>query len=147
LCVRVLLSSNEPAFHFSGVETGSMHQHEPSHLWAVFLAGGDGVWLRKLTRKIAGDSRPKQFCNLLGPSSLMAETLRERRSDHSPRTTTVRCSRNRGGNRSLGILETLQADPDAVVRSSHAITITLMRARSVLRFGLRRTWLCASRRQ
>jgi mannose-1-phosphate guanylyltransferase len=30
------------------------------------LAGGDGTRLQNLTRKIAGDSRPKQFCSITG---------------------------------------------------------------------------------
>jgi mannose-1-phosphate guanylyltransferase len=45
-----------------------------SHLWAVLLAGGDGVRLRVLTRRIAGDSRPKQFCRIIGEQSLFRET-------------------------------------------------------------------------
>lgn len=44
------------------------------HPWAVFLAGGDGTRLRSLTSKIAGDSRPKQFCRILGDKSLMSQT-------------------------------------------------------------------------
>jgi mannose-1-phosphate guanylyltransferase len=44
------------------------------HLWAVLLAGGDGVRLRGLTRRIAGDSRPKQFCRIIGEQSLFSET-------------------------------------------------------------------------
>ena len=45
-----------------------------SHLWAVLLAGGDGVRLRDLTRRIAGDSRPKQFCRIIGGQSLFRQT-------------------------------------------------------------------------
>lgn len=45
-----------------------------SHAWAVLLAGGDGVRLRDLTRRIAGDSRPKQFCRLIGEQSLFRQT-------------------------------------------------------------------------
>src|SRR5580692_9854212 len=45
-----------------------------SHLWSVLLAGGDGVRLRDLTRRIAGDSRPKQFCRIVGEQSLFRET-------------------------------------------------------------------------
>src|SRR5580698_4172540 len=45
-----------------------------SHLWAVLLAGGDGVRLRDLTRRIAGDSRPKQFCRIIGGQSLLRQT-------------------------------------------------------------------------
>jgi mannose-1-phosphate guanylyltransferase len=45
-----------------------------SHLWAALLAGGDGVRLRDLTRRIAGDSRPKQFCRIIGEQSLFQQT-------------------------------------------------------------------------
>jgi mannose-1-phosphate guanylyltransferase len=44
------------------------------HLWAVLLAGGDGVRLRDLTQRIAGDSRPKQFCRIIGEQSLFRQT-------------------------------------------------------------------------
>jgi mannose-1-phosphate guanylyltransferase len=42
--------------------------------WAVILAGGDGARLKSLTRKIAGDERPKQFCAVLGQKTLLEET-------------------------------------------------------------------------
>jgi len=44
------------------------------HEWAVILAGGDGTRLRSLTRRIAGDERPKQFCPVLGRATLLEET-------------------------------------------------------------------------
>jgi mannose-1-phosphate guanylyltransferase len=44
------------------------------HRWAVMLAGGDGTRLENLTLKIAGDSRPKQFCSIIGEESLLAQT-------------------------------------------------------------------------
>src|SRR5258708_24370376 len=44
------------------------------HHWAVLLAGGDGTRLQSLTFKIAGDSRPKQFCSFFGGESLLAQT-------------------------------------------------------------------------
>ena len=44
------------------------------HCWAVLLAGGDGTRLQNLTLKIAGDSRPKQFCSIFGGESLLAQT-------------------------------------------------------------------------
>src|SRR5213080_5129751 len=43
---------------------------------AVVLAGGDGTRLRSLTRQLAGDDRPKQFCHLLGAETLLAATRR-----------------------------------------------------------------------
>jgi mannose-1-phosphate guanylyltransferase len=45
-------------------------------LWGIVLAGGDGVRLRSLTRWVAGDGRPKQFCDLTGRGSLLQETVR-----------------------------------------------------------------------
>lgn len=43
--------------------------------WAIVLAGGDGVRLRPLTRRIAGDERPKQFCRILGRATILEQTL------------------------------------------------------------------------
>jgi mannose-1-phosphate guanylyltransferase len=48
-----------------------------THRWAVVLAGGDGTRLQELTYRIAGDARPKQFCNFFGGKSLLGHT-RER---------------------------------------------------------------------
>ncbi len=45
--------------------------------YAVILAGGEGTRLRSLTRLIAGDERPKQFCEILGSTTLLDRT-RER---------------------------------------------------------------------
>ena len=44
------------------------------HEWGVILAGGDGTRLKSLTRQIAGDERPKQFCPVLGKGTLLEET-------------------------------------------------------------------------
>jgi mannose-1-phosphate guanylyltransferase len=44
--------------------------------WAVILAGGDGTRLKSLTRRIAGDERPKQFCSVLGHGTLLEDTQR-----------------------------------------------------------------------
>jgi len=46
----------------------------PGHLWAVVLAGGDGIRLRDLTVRIVGDDRPKQFCPIVGAESLLRQT-------------------------------------------------------------------------
>jgi len=42
--------------------------------WSVILAGGEGTRLRPLTRFVAPDNRPKQFCTLIGEKSLLANT-------------------------------------------------------------------------
>jgi mannose-1-phosphate guanylyltransferase len=41
----------------------------------MILAGGDGTRLKPLTRLIAGDERPKQFCAFLGQEPLLLRTL------------------------------------------------------------------------
>lgn len=45
-------------------------------LWAVILAGGDGKRLLPLTSRLAGDTRPKQFCAVLGGETLLDCTRR-----------------------------------------------------------------------
>jgi len=47
------------------------------HTWAVVLAGGDGTRLKEMTHQIAGDWRPKQFCEFFEGKSLLNHT-RER---------------------------------------------------------------------
>ena len=47
-----------------------------THRWALILAGGDGKRLLPLTRRIAGDDRPKQFCAVLGAETLLYQTQR-----------------------------------------------------------------------
>ena len=44
-------------------------------LWAIVLAGGEGVRLRPLTRHLHGEDRPKQYATLLGKRSLLRQTL------------------------------------------------------------------------
>jgi len=52
--------------------------------WAVILAGGDGTRLKSLTRRIAGDERPKQFCTVLGPRTLLEETQERAALEFAP---------------------------------------------------------------
>jgi mannose-1-phosphate guanylyltransferase len=53
-----------------------MHMNDGSQRWALILAGGEGVRLRSLTRAIAGDERPKQFCAVLGRETMLERTRR-----------------------------------------------------------------------
>lgn len=43
--------------------------------WAIVLAGGEGVRLRTLTRRVCGDERPKQYAALIDSRSLLRQTL------------------------------------------------------------------------
>jgi len=45
----------------------------------IILAGGDGTRLRALTRLLAGDERPKQFCRIIGGDTLLDQTRRRAR--------------------------------------------------------------------
>jgi mannose-1-phosphate guanylyltransferase len=108
--------------------------------WAVVLAGGDGTRLKSLTRKIAGDERPKQFCSVLGGATLLEETqrraalelARERTLyvlnrmhepyyapilDHEPAANLVIQPRNAGTAPAIlySLLRIAAVEPDAVV--------------------------------
>ena len=53
----------------------AIRSHSLSKTWAVVLAGGDGCRLRPLVQRLFGEDRPKQYVPLLGPSSLLKQTL------------------------------------------------------------------------
>jgi mannose-1-phosphate guanylyltransferase len=57
-------------------------------IWAIVLAGGEGVRLRRLVRRIHGDERPKQFAAVASGRSLLRETI-ERTALLTPRDRTV----------------------------------------------------------
>jgi len=44
-------------------------------LWGIVLAGGDGSRLSRVTAAEHGYPRPKQFCNLLGPNTMLVQTI------------------------------------------------------------------------
>lgn len=108
--------------------------------WAVLLAGGDGVRLQDLTRRITGDSRPKQFCCITGGSSLTRQTrarlqplfqrdrqvfvvsrAHEEYYREDLRNTEECCLIEQPANRGTGIaillalVQILERDPDAIV--------------------------------
>ena len=58
-------------------------------MWAVVLAGGQGVRLRGLTRHVYGVERPKQYAALMGGISLLRQTLARVRLRVPPERTLV----------------------------------------------------------
>ena len=48
---------------------------QKGNLWAIVLAGGEGLRLRPLTRHLYGDERPKQYAAVVGARSLLRQTL------------------------------------------------------------------------
>ncbi len=61
--------------------------------WGLILAGGEGVRLRTLTRAIAGEERPKQFCAPLGGETLLEQTRRRAALVIPPARTFVTLTR------------------------------------------------------
>src|SRR5215831_7638963 len=69
---------------FTGVEGMPMNMRERSsrqheqhrrHLWAIVLAGGEGIRLRSLVRRACGEERPKQYVPLLESRTLLRQTV------------------------------------------------------------------------
>jgi len=54
------------------VETDAYRDHG---MWAIVLAGGEGVRLRPLVSRLYGDRRPKQYAALLDSRTLLHHTL------------------------------------------------------------------------
>ena len=71
-----------------------------THRWGVILAGGEGKRLLSLTRRIAGDERPKQFCAIVGRETLLDQTRAQSSPAHPART--------HGGNLNKGARPFLQ---------------------------------------
>jgi len=69
------------------------YRHPASRLWAIVLAGGQGVRLRPLVRLLYGDDRPKQYASLTGPKSLLVDTLERAALGLPPERTIVVTSR------------------------------------------------------
>ena len=63
-------------------------------VWAVVLAGGEGVRLRPLVRRMYSDGRPKQYAALLGSHSLLRQTLDRTRLAIPSEQTVVVTHRN-----------------------------------------------------
>jgi len=65
--------------------------------WAVVMAGGHGRRLRRLTRHICGDERPKQFAPLVGSRSMLRATLDRVAVAMDPGHTVVVATRDHFG--------------------------------------------------
>ena len=59
----------------------------------LILAGGDGARLRPVTRALAGDDRPKQFCALVGRDPMLVQTERRAARIAPPENTLILLTR------------------------------------------------------
>ena len=89
--------SSQPSIHrqpLVGVEPAA-----PSHgqLWGIVLAGGEGVRLRPLARRVCGDDRPKQYVPLFGDRTLLRQTLDRVALGIPPTRTAVVTLRSHAG--------------------------------------------------
>lgn len=62
---------------------------DPSNLWTIVLAAGEGTRLRALTRALHGEELPKQFATILGGESLLQATLRRTSCWSRPDKTVI----------------------------------------------------------
>lgn len=76
-----------------GYQTGTA----VSDVWGIVLAGGDGARLLSLTKFIAGESSPKQFCAVSGGRTLLGETLARIAPLFPPERTVVVGNRAHAG--------------------------------------------------
>lgn len=66
------------ARHEDAARDGAAPAHADAgvaRLWGVVLAGGQGMRLQPLVRRIHGEPRPKQYARLVGSQSLLRRTL------------------------------------------------------------------------
>lgn len=81
----------------SSAQALSTHERAATHdgqRWGLILAGGEGVRLRPLTWAVVGDERPKQFCPVLGPETLLERTRRRTALAIPPARTLVALTRS-----------------------------------------------------
>jgi mannose-1-phosphate guanylyltransferase len=78
----------------SNIRSFQAFSERKSNRHAVILAGGDGTRLRSLTRAIAGDERPKQFCPILGDETLLDKTRNRTALRIAPENTLFSLTKN-----------------------------------------------------
>lgn len=74
-----------------------LDESAPLNRVALLMAGGDGMRLQDLTRKIAGIPIPKQYCRLLNNSSLLEATLARTQLFAPPDRISVIINQNHTG--------------------------------------------------
>src|SRR5690242_3593274 len=69
-------------------------RHIAADRYAVILAGGNAARLMPLTRRITGRPTPKQFCPIIGDSTLLAQTRRRVALRFRPDSTILLLTRS-----------------------------------------------------
>ncbi|HXE62035.1 MAG TPA: sugar phosphate nucleotidyltransferase [Bryobacteraceae bacterium] len=88
--LRSLDASLRPASGTASRFSGSAGERKR---WAIVLAGGDGKRLLPMTRVVAGDDRPKQFCALLDADTLLERTRKRAERSVAPERTLYALTR------------------------------------------------------
>jgi mannose-1-phosphate guanylyltransferase len=86
--------THEQVLHCKDSKTMDAISNRKAGRWGIVLAGGDGTRLLPLTRRIAGDDRPKQFCPLLGGKTLLEQTLQRVTLSLAPERTLIVATRS-----------------------------------------------------
>jgi len=89
--------SSQPPVHRKPLVAGEPAPPSRAQLWAIVLAGGEGVRLRPLARRVCGDDRPKQYLPLFGDRTLLRQTLDRVALGIPPARTAVVTLRSHAG--------------------------------------------------
>jgi len=74
-CMRKMMCGRSLGSGALGGPREDMSGQLAEQLWAIILAGGEGMRLRPLARRVCGDDRPKQYVPLFGTRTLLGQTL------------------------------------------------------------------------
>jgi len=88
---------SQPSLPRKALARAESPQLSRGQLWGIVLAGGEGVRLKRLVRRLCGDHRPKQYVRLFGDRTLLEQTLDRVALGIPPSRTAVVTLRSHAG--------------------------------------------------